>query len=49
MLVLSRKVGEVIVIDGGVTVTVLEMKGQRVRLGIGAPRERFHFATRAML
>jgi carbon storage regulator len=37
MLVLTRKVGEVVVIGDGVTVTVLRAEGQRVRLGIGAP------------
>ncbi len=39
MLVLSRKVGEQIVIGQGVTVTVLEVNGQRVRLGIIAPAD----------
>ena len=38
MLVLSRKIGESIVIGGGVTVTVLAVNGQQVRLGIEAPR-----------
>lgn len=38
MLVLSRKVEEQIVIGGDVTVTVLEIKGDRVRLGVEAPR-----------
>ena len=36
MLVLSRKIGERIVIAGGVTVTVLAVNGQQVRLGIEA-------------
>ena len=39
MLVLSRKIGEQIVIGRGVTVVVLEVNGQRVRLGIVAPDE----------
>jgi carbon storage regulator CsrA len=39
MLVLSRKVGERIVIDGGIEVEVLAVSGNRVRLGIAAPRE----------
>jgi carbon storage regulator len=39
MLVLSRKHGECIVIDGGVTVRVIEVAGNRVRLGIEAPKE----------
>lgn len=38
MLVLTRKVGEAIVIGDDVTVTVLEVRGDVVRLGIDAPR-----------
>ncbi len=38
MLVLSRKKGETIVIDGGVSITVLEVEGRCTRLGIEAPR-----------
>jgi carbon storage regulator len=37
MLVLSRKCGEAIVIADGITVTVLEVQGSRVKLGIAAP------------
>ncbi len=37
MLVLSRKIGEVIEIGEGVTVTVVAIQGNRVRLGIVAP------------
>ncbi len=36
MLVLSRKRGEVILIGDDVTVTILEMRGNRVKLGITA-------------
>lgn len=36
MLVLSRKIGEKIVIGDGIVVTVLETKGKGVRLGIEA-------------
>jgi carbon storage regulator len=39
MLVLSRKVGESIVIEGGIVVCVLATSGGRVRLGIDAPAE----------
>jgi carbon storage regulator len=39
MLVLSRKPQEVLHIGGGIEVTVLEVKGNRVKLGIVAPRE----------
>jgi carbon storage regulator len=37
MLVLSRKQGEAIVVGMAIRVTVLEMRGGRVRLGIEAP------------
>jgi carbon storage regulator CsrA len=37
MLVLSRKPGEKVVIGGGITVTVIEVQGNRVRVGIDAP------------
>jgi len=39
MLVLSRYVGEAIDISGGISVTVVEIRGDKVRLGIQAPRE----------
>ncbi|GIX04057.1 MAG: hypothetical protein KatS3mg113_1063 [Planctomycetaceae bacterium] len=39
MLVLSRKRGERILINGTIVLTVLEVEGQRVRLGIDAPPE----------
>ncbi len=39
MLVLSRKRGEVIVIGEDITVTVLEVRGDRVKLGCAAPAE----------
>ena len=38
MLVLSRRIGEEIVIAGDIRVTIVAVKGQRVRLGITAPR-----------
>ena len=37
MLVLSRKRGERIVIDENITVTVLDVRGDRVKLGFVAP------------
>ena len=37
MLVLSRKCGESIVVADNITVTVLEVRGGRVKLGIAAP------------
>jgi carbon storage regulator len=39
MLVLSRRVGEEIVINDNIRVTVVAVKGDRVRLGIVAPRD----------
>ena len=39
MLVLSRKHGESIVIDGAIKVEVIEVTGKVVRLGIEAPKE----------
>jgi carbon storage regulator len=38
MLVLTRKLNEAIVIDGNITVTVVGIRGNQVRLGITAPR-----------
>ncbi|HEV8002811.1 MAG TPA: carbon storage regulator [Planctomycetaceae bacterium] len=38
MLVLRRKIGERIVIDGRIEVTVLRVRGGKVRLGVAAPR-----------
>lgn len=39
MLVLSRKKSESIVINDNVVITVVEVRGDKVRLGIQAPRE----------
>ncbi|MGH3444829.1 MAG: carbon storage regulator CsrA [Nocardioidaceae bacterium] len=39
MLVLSRRIGESIVIGDDVVVTVLEIRGDVVRVGVDAPRE----------
>ena len=39
MLILTRRVGEMVVIGDDVTVTVLGVKGNQVRVGIDAPRE----------
>jgi carbon storage regulator len=37
MLVLSRRIGETIVIDGDIQVTIVAIQGDRVRLGVAAP------------
>jgi carbon storage regulator len=39
MLILTRRVGETLMIGDTVTVTVLGVKGNQVRLGITAPRD----------
>lgn len=39
MLVLSRRKDESIVIDENITLTIVEIRGDKVRLGITAPRE----------
>ncbi len=39
MLVLSRKKNESIIINDVITVTVVEIRGDKVRLGIEAPKE----------
>jgi len=38
MLVLSRRVGEQLVIGDGIVVTVIEVRGDSVRIGVDAPR-----------
>ena len=39
MLALSRKKNEALVIDNKIEVTILEIKGDQVKVGISAPRE----------
>lgn len=38
MLILGRRVGEAVVLGGGIEVQVVEVSGSRVKLGITAPR-----------
>ncbi len=39
MLALSRKKNEALVINNNIEITVLEIKGEQVKLGISAPRD----------
>lgn len=39
MLILTRRIGETLMIGDDVTVTVLGVKGNQVRLGVNAPKE----------
>jgi len=39
MLVLSRKKNEAIIINDDITIVVVEIRGDKVRLGINAPKE----------
>lgn len=53
MLVLTRRANQSIVVDGNIVVTVLEVRGEQVRLGVRAPkhitvhREEVHAAIEA--
>lgn len=39
MLILTRRVGETLMIGDNVTITVLGVKGNQVRLGVNAPKD----------
>ncbi|GAB6067305.1 carbon storage regulator CsrA [Methylothermus subterraneus] len=39
MLILTRRVGETLVIGDNITVTVLGVKGNQVRIGVNAPKD----------
>ncbi|WIO75318.1 carbon storage regulator CsrA [Porticoccaceae bacterium LTM1] len=39
MLILTRRVGETLVVGDDITVTVLGVKGNQVRLGVNAPKD----------
>ena len=39
MLVLRRKVGESIILDGVISISVLAVEGERVKIGINAPAD----------
>jgi carbon storage regulator len=39
MLILTRRIGETLMVGDRITVTVIAVKGNQVRLGISAPRD----------
>ena len=39
MLILTRKVGQTIVIDGKIMVTIMETRGRQVRIAVNAPKD----------
>ena len=39
MLILTRRINESLVIGDDITVTILDVKGNRVRIGVDAPRD----------
>ncbi len=39
MLVLTRKIGQRIILGNDVEITVIQIRGNRVRLGVAAPRD----------
>jgi len=39
MLILTRRVGESIIVGDDVTITVLGVKGNQIRLGVNAPKD----------
>jgi len=39
MLALSRKKGEALIVNNNVEITILEIKGEQVKIGITAPKE----------
>jgi carbon storage regulator len=55
MLVLSRKVGEKVIIDGSIAVEILSVDGNKIRIGISAPpdvridREEVHRARQQFM
>jgi carbon storage regulator len=38
MLILTRKTGEKIIISGGISVSVIEVRGDQARIGVDAPK-----------
>lgn len=42
LLVLSRKRGQKIIVEGGIEIVVCEVRGEKVRLGVKAPGRKVH-------
>ena len=40
MLVLTRKVGETITIDGDICISIVQVNGKQVRVGVSAPKQK---------
>lgn len=39
MLILTRRIGQKIIIDNDITITLLDVKGQQARIGVDAPKD----------
>lgn len=39
MLILTRRIGETLIIDGNIKVAILGVKGNQVRVGVDAPKD----------
>ena len=39
MLILTRKIGETIILDGGIAITLYDIQGNHIKVGIVAPKE----------
>ena len=49
MLALTRKKGESLVINNNIEVTILEIRGDQIKLGISAPKRCIHLSKRSIL
>ncbi len=39
MLILTRRIGETLIIDNNISITILGIKGNQIRIGINAPKK----------
>lgn len=39
MLILTKKIGETIILDGGIKITISDIQGNHVKIGIDTPKE----------